>query len=429
MEIGADSFEQMTNEASPSIQQQIAVIEQLDIKAYTALYSGRTKIKRLLFIGEKCDDVSMQLEALRMAYDEVKKGEDTELFKKVVKEIGGRLGPDYGLDLSWIQEVDRHARMTKEKLEHERSSMSIERKYIGYMDSGDFYYARGALGDALKNYQRAYDYCRVAPQFISTCEPVILVSLEMGNFSYVWSYIHKATSHFEKAIPSHISVAKLQCAAGLANLEVNQYKNAAQEFLDVTPLLGDSYSQVIACQDVGTYGGLCALATFDRAELKVKVIDNAKFQQFLELVPQVRKLILDFYSSRYRLCMDYLTYLKPNLLLDIHMHDHVEILYTRIRNKALIQYAYPYSSLDMKIMATVFKTDVTELQQDIETLITTNQLKARIDSVNKVLYTHRENVRNSTFRQVLETGDMLERDARATMHRVNILKSRYGRRA
>ncbi|GKD35026.1 COP9 signalosome complex subunit 1, partial [Tanacetum coccineum] len=83
-----------------------------------------------------------------------------------------------------------------------------------------------------------------------------------------------------------------------------------------------------------------------------KVIDNAEFQQFLELVPQMRKLILDFYSSRYTSCMDYLTYLKPNLLLDIHMHDHVDILYTKIRNKALIQYAYPYSSLDMNMMAT-----------------------------------------------------------------------------
>ncbi|GKB60677.1 COP9 signalosome complex subunit 1 [Tanacetum coccineum] len=126
MEIGADSFEQMTNEASPSIQQAIAFIEHLDVKAYTALYTGRTKIKRLLFIGEKCGDVSMQLEVLRMAYDEVKKGEDTELFKKVVKEIDGRLGPDYGLDQSWIQEVDRNVKTAKEKLEHEVSDTDSE---------------------------------------------------------------------------------------------------------------------------------------------------------------------------------------------------------------------------------------------------------------------------------------------------------------
>lgn len=87
--------------------------------------------------------------------------------------------------------------------------------------------------------------------------------------------------------------------------------------------------------------------------------------------PLFYKVGVPYLCSRYTSCMDYLTYLKPNLLLDIHMHDHVEILYTRIRNKALIEYAYPYSSLDMNMMATVFKTTVSELQQEIETLITT----------------------------------------------------------
>jgi len=40
-------------------------------------------------------------------------------------------------------------------------------------------------------------------------------------------------------------------------------------------------------QDVATYGALCALASFDRAELKAKVIDNINFRSFLELVPEV----------------------------------------------------------------------------------------------------------------------------------------------
>lgn len=36
-------------------------------------------------------------------------------------------------------------------------------------------------------------------------------------------------------------------------------------------------------------GGLCALATFDREELKSKVIANLGFKEFLELVPEVSK--------------------------------------------------------------------------------------------------------------------------------------------
>ncbi|GKB93933.1 gag/pol polyprotein [Tanacetum coccineum] len=39
-------------------------------------------------------------------------------------------------------------------------------------------------------------------------------------------------------------------------------------------------------------------------------------------------------------------FLTANLLLDIHLHDHVEMMYTQIRNKALIQYTHPFVSVD-----------------------------------------------------------------------------------
>ena len=42
------------------------------------------------------------------------------------------------------------------------------------------------------------------------------------------------------------------------------------QFVDTNFELGSNYSDVIAPQDVATYGGLCALASFDRAELKVQ---------------------------------------------------------------------------------------------------------------------------------------------------------------
>lgn len=52
------------------------------------------------------------------------------------------------------------------------------------------------------------------------------------------------------------------------------------QFLEVAPDLGNSYNEVIAAQDVATYGGLCALASFDRAELKafsLSLINNCVF--------------------------------------------------------------------------------------------------------------------------------------------------------
>lgn len=99
--------------------------EQLDIEAYAALYSGRTKIMRLLFIAERCDNTAMQLEALRMAYDEIKKGENTHLFREVVQKIDGRLGPNYGPDPTWSDAVDRRGEHRREKLENELNAYRV----------------------------------------------------------------------------------------------------------------------------------------------------------------------------------------------------------------------------------------------------------------------------------------------------------------
>lgn len=100
--------------------------EQLDVEAYASLYTGRTKITRLLFIADHCgNNQAMQLEALRMAYDEIKKGENTQLFREVVQKIDGRLGPNYAMDSAWCDAVDRRAEQKKEKLENELNAYRV----------------------------------------------------------------------------------------------------------------------------------------------------------------------------------------------------------------------------------------------------------------------------------------------------------------
>ncbi|KAK1373926.1 COP9 signalosome complex subunit 1 [Heracleum sosnowskyi] len=399
----------------------------LDVESYSSLYTGRTKITRLLFIADRCGVVSMQLEALRMAYDEVKKSDNTQLFREVVSKIDGRLGDGYGPDPDWSAAVERKADARKDKLENElnayRTNLIKESIRMGYNDFGDFYYAHGALGDAFKNYVRTRDYCTTAKHIIHMCLNAILVSIEMGQFTHVTSYVSKAEQSPEAVEP--IVAAKLRCAAGLAHLEAKKYKLAARMFLETHPELGNNYSEVIAAQDVATYGGLCALASFDRAELKAKVIDNINFRNFLELVPEVRELIHDFYSSHYASCLDYLGSLKANLLLDIHLHDHVDTLYDQIRSKALIQYTHPFVSVDMRKMADAFKTNVAGLEKELESLITENQIQARIDSHNKILYARHADQRNATFQRVLQTGNEFDRDVKAMLLRANLIKNEF----
>lgn len=44
------------------------------------------------------------------------------------------------------------------------------------------------------------------------------------------------------------------------------------QFLETDFELGIKFKEVIAPQDIATYGGLCALASFDRAELKANFL-------------------------------------------------------------------------------------------------------------------------------------------------------------
>ncbi|XP_068634506.1 COP9 signalosome complex subunit 1-like [Aristolochia californica] len=405
--------------------------EQMDVEAYASLYTGRTKIMRLIFIADRCGNQTMQFEALRMAYDEIKKGENSQLCREVVQKIGGRLGPAYEMDNDWVNSVDRRAELRKEKLDNElngyRTNLIKESIRMGHNDFGDFYYAHGALGDAFKNYIRTRDYCTTTKHIIQMCLNVILVSIEMGQFAHVTNYVNKAEQNPDALDP--ITVAKLKCAAGLAHLEGKKYKLAARKFLETGIELGNNYSEVIAPQDVATYGGLCALACFDRTELKNKVIDNVNFRNFLELVPEVRELIHDFYSSRYASCLEYLENLKANLLLDIHLYDHVETLYSQIRHKAIIQYTHPFISVDLHTMASAFKTDVIGLEKELEALITENQIQARIDSHNKILYARHADQRNATFQRVLQTGVEFDRDVRSMLLRASLVKHEYSLRA
>jgi COP9 signalosome complex subunit 1 len=68
-------------------------------------------------------------------------------------------------------------------------------------------------------------------------------------------------------------VTHLQCAAGLAELATKKYKCAARHFLQANVDHCD-LPELLSPSNVAVFGGLCALATYDRAELQKHVISS-----------------------------------------------------------------------------------------------------------------------------------------------------------
>lgn len=72
---------------------------------------------------------------------------------------------------------------------------------MGHNDLGDLYYDQGDLQNALKSYTRARDYCTSAAHVMQMCLNIIKVTVELGNYSHMSSFIKKAEQSSEISNP------------------------------------------------------------------------------------------------------------------------------------------------------------------------------------------------------------------------------------
>ncbi|XP_076268956.1 COP9 signalosome subunit 1b isoform X2 [Rhynchophorus ferrugineus] len=416
----------------------------LDLEAYANSYTSLAKLYRLIYVVDHCP--SLRLEALKIAISYVMTTYNVNLYQVLhqrLSELTSNLNvPDVAapsasqdvplIDNMWVETRLKKSALKLEKLDNDlknyKSNSIKESIRRGHDDLGDHYLDCGDLSNALKCYSRARDYCTSGKHVVNMCLNVIKVSVYLQNWSHVLSYVAKA-----EATPDFIETqakdsnpllfTKLRCAAGLAELATRKYKQAAKHFLQAS-LDHCDFPELLSPGNVATYGGLCALATFDRPELQKHVVNNGGFKPFLELEPALRDAILKFYESRYAACLKLLDEMKDSLLLDLYLAPHVPALYSQIRSRALVQYFSPYLSADLRRMAQAFGRTVPALEDELMKLILEGQIQARIDSHNKVLFARDADQRGATFERGLAVGREQRRRARMLVLRAAVLRSR-----
>lgn len=444
----ASSVEPMQVDAAPdendASEEEIYIVENptLDLEAYVSSYSSLARLYRLIYIADHCP--SLRIEALKMALSYVQTTYNVNMYqtihRKLVEAAGNSNLPDVTgglnanvvpLDTVWMETKSKKAALKLEKLDTDlknyKSNSIKESIRRGHDDLGDHYLDCGDLSNALKCYSRARDYCTSGKHVVNMCLNVIKVSVYLQNWSHVLTYVNKAEVTPEVAEnngkeANQLILTKLRCAAGLAELATRKYKSAAKNFLQASFDHCD-FPDLLSPNNVAMYGGLFALASFDRQELLKNVISSSSFKLFLELEPQLRDIIFKFYDSKYASCLKMLDEIKDNLLLDMYLAPHVNTLYTQIRNRALIQYFSPYLSADMNKMAQAFNTTVGALEDELMQLILDNQIQARIDSHNKILYAKDIDQRSTTYERTLQMGKEYYRNTTQLILRSAMLRN------
>jgi COP9 signalosome complex subunit 1 len=159
----------------------------------------------------------------------------------------------------------------------------------------------------------------------------------------------------------------------------------------------------------------------DRSELQDKVLGNTDFRNFLELEPHIRRAINHFCNSKYSACLEVLEGYRTDYLLDVHLSRAVGVIYGNIRTKAIVQYFIPFSCVTLAEMASKFPTPGFAIEAELEEMINSGILDARIDLVDRLLISPPTNPRHDVHADALAMAESYDHTLRLRLTRLNML--------
>lgn len=221
--------------------------------------------------------------------------------------------------------------------------------------------------------------------FVDISKHLIAVAIEQRNWMLVSSQVQKLRStqmaaEEVKALQPYITVT-----SGLAFLASGNYYEAALSFISTEGgVPANRLNHIVSLSDIAIYGGLCVLATMDRAELQARVLDNPDFRTYLELEPHIRRAIGYFINSRYSACLAILESYRADYLLDVYLQPHVSELYRLVRSKSIVQYFIPFSCVTLGSMNEAFASPGSTIDSELVSMIESGMLDARVDTQNRV---------------------------------------------
>lgn len=390
----------------------------MDFVKYVNKYTGQTRLLRIKFLAETFPEFRPQ--GVKMLLDELKRTNNWFMYGACCENFGVQI------DKQWYE---THKQQTKLHITQAEAKINTTRRARGDIqalvyEKGNLFYAAGQAQNAISIYQQALnptgkrdEECRrqtQLSQIIACCNIQAPQRLENNIIGVL------------NALPSKLIRAKLNLGRAMSCLFTKDYKDAATRFLLIDPDLGSAFSEVALAGDIGLYAAMCLLATCSRDNLKRALYENDKFKLFLQQAPpQMKAALQDFYDCKYGSCMRNLAALQPTFNADIYLVNHAAELVKQIRTKAMSEYFSPYLSVKLKKMAADFGADSVEaLENEVAQLIMTGKLKARIDSLSKVLHARHADTRHETYEKVLVMGQKFAREVQSLMLRASLHKNK-----
>lgn len=300
----------------------------------------------------------------------------------------------------WEQNVDSQLSVESSGLESKllnaKSSTIKEAIRQCHIDLGNLLRRWGRLDDSYKQYLKARDFCSTPQHQVDCCFRLIAVSFDLQNFQSARSFASKI---FDIST-DHIVRSKAAAFEGILHTMAGHFRTANESFLSIGCNLDDLGTIQLA--DLALCGGLCILATSNRADiLKMFSSSNIFIKQILLNQPALRTLIFEYANGNYCNCVSFLEQAQPILQSNLFLREIYPQLVKAIHEKLLFQYLQPYEVVAINDVSASLQVTGDFVERVVASLITKKLLVAKIDLEKQVIMKSTINVSAKIIEEAL----------------------------
>eukprot|EP01084_Bolivina_argentea_P152416 265896_1 len=280
MEVDEKSSSSEQKSSSKKAKSTIIKYPSLNVTKYASSYTGKVQIDRLVHIGRVCPE--HKVSCYRIAMNEVKKGIDVGIYDRIMEEAQKLLGSsECKYDAAWMgkqsQSNEKQVRYLEDEIQRWRNLSNREKICASYLEAAEYCVKIGNYNTAISRYIEAKSYAGDTKMLLDINLKIMVTSIKSGQFGHVKSEAAHALASEDIFKDNKFKSKVLACLA-LYNLYNGRYDMAVHHLIDCNFSIYNEFKEILSGKDIALYGGLCALASFSRLQLKKRVLDNSQFK-------------------------------------------------------------------------------------------------------------------------------------------------------
>jgi COP9 signalosome complex subunit 1 len=385
-----------------------------DVKEYVDSFGGAwgpLMVARLEHITKVARELETKQAALDLARDYLRQNtRNVRQYTEICQELAD-LDLPVKEDKQWIDDTRQENMRLSERIQGGDSSVvKISPGESIYGAQAEFYTSIGDYDSAIRKYgfqmTDGERWERLVKQF-----EIMYVKGDLGG---IRSLVNRLSKSANAPDSCRVSLAIFR---GVVELRAKEWGKAAGALLD---LPDDGFDLNIATgvsrlEDVATYVGLCALASFSRQNLQFLLHKDPIFVSFTRGSHFVLQLIEAFLNLRMDEFSRLMNEHEWELRRDLYLHPTLTSLLRDIRDRAKIEYLRVHSKVSLGKMATTFGIAKTDLIKDLISFVDTKSLNLKFDTEQEIAYLSPPDTAADLLSKARILVDAFERDAYARL--------------